>query len=351
MIPEAPGQPSATYAESGVDIQAAERAVEMFRSRVRATDRPEVIGGIGGFAGLFSIGRSKYKQPLLVSATDGVGTKVLIAQQVGIHNTVGIDLVAMSANDVAVQGAEPLFFLDYIVTGKVVPERIEQIVSGVAEGCLRTGCALLGGEIAEHPGHLKEGDYDLAGFCVGAVEEGKVLTGSSMVPGDVVIGFNSSGLHSNGFSLVRKVISESLLDLYEKPPELDRPLGEELLTPTLMYWGAVSALQGEDLARGFAHITGGGLAHNVGRIIPPGLQAVIDRSAWTIPPIFRLIRSEGVWVPEMFRTFNMGIGMVGVVDVDRLTRALEAVADAGYAAQPIGVIRARPEGEPPVVLP
>ncbi|HEX2053749.1 MAG TPA: phosphoribosylformylglycinamidine cyclo-ligase [Actinomycetota bacterium] len=344
MNTEPPARRSATYADAGVDIAAGERAVELFRNRVRATDRAEVIGGIGGFAGLFSLGRSKYKQPpLLVSATDGVGTKVMIAQQMGIHHTVGIDLVAMSANDVAVQGAEPLFFLDYIVTGKVIPELIEQIVSGVAEGCLRTGCALLGGEVAEHPGHFKEGDYDLAGFCVGAVEEGKVLTGASMVPGDVVIGLNSSGLHSNGFSLVRKIIEESLLDLHDQPAELDRPLGEELLTPTLMYWPVVAALHPEDLARGFAHITGGGLAHNLGRIIPPGLQAVVERSAWTIPPIFRLIASEGVSTAEMFRTFNMGIGMVAVVDVDRASRALEAIAEAGYAAQPIGVIRARPD--------
>jgi phosphoribosylformylglycinamidine cyclo-ligase len=348
--PPAPGNRSTTYAEAGVDIAAGERAVEMFRNRVRATDRPEVVGGIGGFAGLFSLGRSKYKQPMLVSATDGVGTKLMIAQQMGVHNTVGIDLVAMSANDVAVQGAEPLFFLDYIVTGKVVPETIEQIVSGVAEGCLQAGCALLGGEIAEHPGHLREGDYDLAGFCVGAVDERKVLTGASMVPGDVLIGFNSSGVHSNGFSLVRKVISQSLFDLNDRPAELDKPLGEELLTPTIIYWKAVAALQLENLARGFAHITGGGIVHNLGRIIPPGFQAVVERSAWTVPPIFNLIASEGVPEAEMFRTFNMGLGMIGVVDADKADRALEVIADEGYAAQRIGVVHARPEGEPEVVL-
>ena len=352
MTAEPPAGHSATYADAGVDIAAGERAVELFRNRVRATDRPEVIGGIGGFAGLFSLGRSRYKQPLLVSATDGVGTKIMIAQEMGIHDTVGIDLVAMSANDVAVQGAEPLFFLDYIVTGKVVPEMIEQIVSGVAEGCLQAGCALLGGEIAEHPGHMKAGDYDLAGFCVGAVDERKVLTGASMVPGDVLIGFNSSGLHSNGFSLVRKVITESIFDLHQKPEGLDRSLGEELLTPTVMYWRAVAALQAEELARGYAHITGGGLAHNLGRIVPPGLQAVVERSSWTIPPIFRLIASEGVSVAEMFRTFNMGIGMVGVVGEDEADRALEVAAEAGYPAQQIGVIRSRPDdGSPEVVLP
>lgn len=341
---------STTYADAGVDIAAGERAVEMFRNRVRATDRPEVVGGIGGFAGLFSLGRSKYKQPMLVSATDGVGTKLMIAQQMGVHNTVGIDLVAMSANDVAVQGAEPLFFLDYIVTGKVVPETIEQIVSGVAEGCLQAGCALLGGEIAEHPGHMREGDYDLAGFCVGAVDERKVLTGASTVPGDVLIGFNSSGVHSNGFSLIRKVISQSIFDLNDQPAELERTLGEELLTPTIIYWKAVAALQVEGLARGFAHITGGGIAHNLGRIIPPGFQAVVERSAWTVPPIFNLIASEGVPEAEMFRTFNMGLGMIGVVDADKADRAMEVIADEGYAAQRIGEVQARPDGEPEVVF-
>lgn len=352
LTPEPPsGSRSATYADAGVNIEAGERAVELFKNRVKATDRPEVVGGIGGFAGLFSLGRSKYKQPMLVSATDGVGTKLMIAQAMGKHDTIGIDLVAMSANDVAVQGAEPLFFLDYIVTGKVVPETIEQIVSGVAEGCLQAGCALLGGEIAEHPGHMREGDYDLAGFCVGAVDERKVLTGASMVPGDVLIGFNSSGLHSNGFSLVRKVIEQSLFDLDDQPTELERPLGEVLLTPTIIYWNAVAALQAEGLARGFAHITGGGLAHNLGRIIPPGFQGVVDRSAWTIPPIFRLIGSEGVSVPEMFKTFNMGIGMVGVVDADDAPRALEVISEAGYQAQQIGVVRARPDGAPEVILP
>jgi phosphoribosylformylglycinamidine cyclo-ligase len=267
----------------------------------------------------------------------------MIAQQMGVHDTVGIDLVAMSANDVAVQGAEPLFFLDYIVTGKVVPETIEQIVAGVAEGCLQAGCALLGGEIAEHPGHMREGDYDLAGFCVGAVDERKVLTGASTVPGDVLIGFNSSGVHSNGFSLVRKVISQSILDLNDRPAELERTLGEELLTPTIIYWKAVAALQVEGLARGFAHITGGGIAHNLGRIIPPGFQAVVERSAWTVPLIFNLIASEGVPEAEMFRTFNMGLGMIGVVDADKAARALEVIADEGYEAQQIGVIRARPD--------
>lgn len=341
---------SLTYTGAGVDVAAGEQAVQMLKEHVRATSRPEVIGGIGGFAGLFSLGRSRYKQPLLVSATDGVGTKLMIARQMGVHHTVGIDLVAMSANDVAVQGAEPLFFLDYIVTSRVLPALIEQIVAGVAEGCIRAGCALLGGEIAEHPGHMADGDYDLAGFCVGAVDERKVLTGASVVPGDALIGFASSGLHSNGYSLVRRVIRDGMFKLTDQPGELDRPLGEELLEPTIIYWRAVSALHHEGLARGFAHITGGGLAHNLGRIIPPGFQAVVERSAWQIPPIFRLIAAEGVSQQEMFRTFNMGIGMVGIVVAGKVARALEIIQDHGYAAWQIGTVRARPEDSAHVLL-
>ena len=341
-----------SYRAAGVDIAAGERAVDLFKERLRSTHRAEVVGGVGGFAGLFSLGRSKWRKagPMLVASTDGVGTKVLLAQQLGIHNTVGIDLVAMSANDVAVQGAEPLFFLDYIVTGRVVPEMIDQIVAGVVEGCRQAGCALLGGEIAEHPGHMVDDSYDLAGFCVGAVDEGKLLTGASMIPGDVVIGFDSSGIHSNGFSLVRRVMRDSVISLEDTPAELGIPLGEELLRPTLIYWPVVAAVQSEGLARGFAHITGGGLAHNLERIIPPGSHAIIDRSTWEVPGIFRLIQSEGVPEEEMFRTFNMGIGMVAVVDGDKAARALELVYDAGYLARQIGVIEVRADGSPAVTL-
>ncbi len=339
-----------TYEDAGVDIDAGRRAVELFKDRLRATHRPEVIGGIGGFAGFFSLGRSGYRQPLLVSATDGVGTKLMVAQEAGIHHTVGIDLVAMSANDVAVHGAEPLFFLDYIVTGKVVPETIDDIISGIVEGCRQAGCALIGGEIAEHPGHMPADAYDLAGFCVGAVDDGKVLTGASMVPGDAVIGLDSSGLHSNGYSLVRRVIEEGAMKLSYQPPELGCSLAEELLRPTLIYWRAVAVLQAEGLARGLAHITGGGLAHNLGRIIPPGFQAVVDRSSWKVPPIFRLISSEGVPDEEMFRTFNMGIGMVAVTVADQAAKALELIQDAGFRGRQIGTIQARPPGQPPVLL-
>jgi phosphoribosylformylglycinamidine cyclo-ligase len=339
-----------TYEDSGVDTDAGQRAVELFKDRLRLTHRPEVIGGIGGFAGFFSLGRSTYSQPLLVSATDGVGTKLMVAQEAGVHHTVGIDLVAMSANDVAVHGAEPLFFLDYIVTGKVVPKTIDEIVSGIVEGCRQAGCALIGGEIAEHPGHLAPGAYDLAGFCVGAVDDGKVLTGASMVPGDAVIGLESSGLHSNGYSLVRRVIEEGAMKLAYQPPELGCTLAEELLRPTLIYWRAVAALQGEGLARGFAHITGGGIAHNLGRIIPPGFQAVVDRSSWQVPAIFQLIWSEGVPEDEMFRTFNMGIGMVAVTVADQSVKALELIHDAGFRGRQIGTVQARPPDEAAVVL-
>ncbi len=341
-----------SYADAGVDIDAGEKAVELLKDHLRTTHRAEVVGGIGGFAGLFSLGRSKYRKvgPMLVASTDGVGTKVLVAQQMGIHHTVGIDLVAMSANDVAVQGAEPLFFLDYIVTGKVVPETIERIIVGVAEGCRQAGCALLGGEIAEHPGHMVHDSYDLAGFCVGAVEEGKLLTGASMVPGDVVIGIDSSGLHSNGFSLVRKVMNDSVLTLEDKPAELDRTLGEELLEPTYIYWPAVATLQTENLARGFAHITGGGMAHNLSRIIPPGSHAIVEKSSWEVPGIFRLIQSEGVPEEEMFKTFNMGIGMVAVVVGNKAGRALEMIGEAGFRCRQIGVIEVAADGSPAVSL-
>jgi phosphoribosylformylglycinamidine cyclo-ligase len=341
-----------SYSGAGVDIAAGERAVELFRERLRSTHRAEVVGGVGGFAGLFSLGRSRWRKtgPMLVASTDGVGTKVLLAQQMGIHDTVGIDLVAMSANDVAVQGAEPLFFLDYIVTAKVVPEIIDQIVAGVVEGCRMAGCALLGGEIAEHPGHLVDESYDLAGFCVGAVDDGKLLTGASMVPGDVVIGIDSSGIHSNGFSLVRRVLRDSVLSLEDSPPELGVPLGAELLRPTLIYWPAIAAVQSESLARGFAHITGGGLVKNVARMVPPGSHAIIDRSTWEVPAIFRLLQSEGVPEDEMFRTFNMGIGLVGVVVAEKAARALELIYDAGFVARQIGVIEVRADGSPAVTV-
>ncbi|MGH2767726.1 MAG: phosphoribosylformylglycinamidine cyclo-ligase [Actinomycetota bacterium] len=333
-----------TYAGAGVDVGAAGRAVELIRGLARSTYRPEVLGDIGGFGGLFAPDLTGYRQPVLVSSTDGVGTKVMIAQRMGAHDTIGIDLVAMSVDDVAACGAEPLFFLDYIVAEKVVPEVIDQIVSGIAEGCRKAGCSLIGGEIAEHPGHLPPGSYDLAGFCVGVVERARLVTGEGIQEGDSIVGLASSGLHANGYSMARKVLLEgALLDLEERPAGLECSLGEELLRPTAIYAPALAALRREVEVRGLAHVTGGGIAGNVGRIIPNGLAGSIDRTSWPVPPIFGLIASLGnVAEEEMFATFNMGIGMVAVVaeaDGDRAVRALEA---CNHAAHQIGLVEPAP---------
>jgi phosphoribosylformylglycinamidine cyclo-ligase len=340
-----------TYSEAGVDIEAGNRAVELFRRRLSATHRPGALSEVGGFGSVFSLQEAGYKNPLLVSSTDGVGTKVMVAHLAGIHNTVGIDLVAMSANDVSAMGAEPLFFLDYVVTGKLIPELIDQIVEGVVEGCRQAGCALAGGETAEHPGHMAPDSYDLAGFCVGAVERGKLVTGASILSGDVVIGLQSSGLHSNGYSLARRVLLEDAgLGLEEEPRELEGTLGEELLRPTIIYAKAVAALQSRSLVKGLAHITGGGLPGNVDRILPAGLAAVIDSSTWTVPPIFELIAGNGDVDPaEMFSTFNMGIGMVAVVAPSALPDALAALSEAGFEALQIGEVAEASDAGPVVI--
>ncbi|MEO7803708.1 MAG: phosphoribosylformylglycinamidine cyclo-ligase [Actinomycetota bacterium] len=329
-----------TYADSGVDIGAGRRAVELIRESVRSTLRPEVVGDIGGFGGAFAFDPRRFKEPLLVSGTDGAGTKVMVAQRAGIHTSIGIDLVAMSVNDVAAHGAEPLFFLDYIVTDRVDPKHIDEIVSGVAEGCRDAGCALLGGEIAEHPGHMHPDSYDLAGFCVGVVERSKLITGQRIAEGDAILGIESSGLHSNGYSMVRKVLLDDMgLDLDDRPMELGGTLGEELLKPTLIYSKVLLALADQNDVHGLAHITGGGLPENLGRIIPEGLQARIKSDSWTVPPIFRLIASLGqVDDDEMFATFNMGIGMVAVVPSSSANHALDVVRSGGHRAHEIGVV-------------
>lgn len=329
-----------TYADAGVDVRAGRRAVEMIREKVRSTFRPEVVGDIGGFGGLFAFDASKYRDPVLVSSTDGVGTKVLMAQQMGVHDTIGIDLVAMSVNDVAAQGAEPLFFLDYIVIEKVVEQMIDEIVRGIVAGCREAGCALIGGEIAEHRGHMLPGSYDLAGFCVGAVEREALVTGANSAPGDVVVGIESSGLHSNGFSLVRKVLLEDMgLKLDDRPMELASTLGEELLRPTTIYSPVVSDLTREVAVKGLAHVTTGGIPGNLARIVPPALEASIDRKAWEVPGIFSLIRALGrVTSDEMFSTFNMGIGMIAVVGSPDANRTLDIVRGRGHRAHEIGVI-------------
>jgi phosphoribosylformylglycinamidine cyclo-ligase len=342
-VSDAP-EPGATYARAGVDIEAGREAVDRIRDIVRSTYRPEVAGDLGGFGGMFALDTSRWRNPILVSGTDGAGTKVMIAEQTGVHDTIGIDLVAMSVNDVAVQGAEPLFFLDYIVTGRVEPAVIEALVAGVAEGCRQAGCALIGGEIAEHPGHMAPGSFDLAGFCVGAVERDRVITGASIRAGDVLIGLESSGLHANGFSLVRKVLLEDAgMTLDEVPAGLGCPLGEELLRPTVIYPEGLLRMREAADIRGLAHITGGGIPENLARVIPEGLQGVVQRGAWPVPHIFGLVaRVGGVAELEMFNTFNMGVGMIAVVPEEDAGSAMDAASVAGLRPHRIGEVVAGP---------
>ncbi len=330
---------TATYAAAGVDIAAGERAVELMKDAVKRTTRPEVLGGLGGFAGLFSLDLARYPQPVLASSTDGVGTKIAIAQALDRHDTIGIDLVAMVVDDLVVVGAEPLFLSDYIATGKVVPDRIAAIVSGIAEGCVRAGCALVGGETAEHPGLMGPDEYDVSGTGVGVVNADAVLGPDRVRPGDVLIALGSSGLHSNGYSLVRHVLLDrGGLSLDAAPDDLGgRTLGEELLEPTRIYAQDCLALAADAGARAFAHVTGGGLAGNLARVLPPGVVAVVDRSTWTPPPIFALIARTGqVGLDQMELTFNLGVGMVGVVACDRVDDALALCAARGVPAWQLG---------------
>ncbi|MBW3640493.1 MAG: phosphoribosylformylglycinamidine cyclo-ligase [Actinobacteria bacterium] len=318
-----------TYSASGVDIDAGDRAVELMRGRVAGASRPEVVGGIGGFAGLFRLDTDRWKRPLLASSTDGVGTKLAIAQALDKHDTVGIDLVGMVVDDLVVCGAEPLFLQDYVACGQVVPERIAEIVGGIAAGCELAGCALVGGETAEHPGLMPVDHYDLAGTGVGVVEEDKVLGAELVREGDVVIAMGSSGLHSNGFSLVRHVLLQGArMRLDAIVDELGGPLGEQLLVPTRIYAKDCLSLIEESEVHAFAHVTGGGLAGNLSRVLPPHLSATVDRGTWTPQPIFDLVRGRGRVEPaEMERTFNMGVGMVALVapaDVDRALAVLTA---------------------------
>ncbi|HEY0638903.1 MAG TPA: phosphoribosylformylglycinamidine cyclo-ligase [Pseudonocardiaceae bacterium] len=320
---------AASYAAAGVDIAAGEEAVERLRPWAEKATRPEVLGGIGGFAGLFRLRTDRWRDPVLASATDGVGTKLAVAQALDEHGTVGIDLVAMVVDDLVVCGAEPLFLQDYIAVGKVVPEKIAELVRGIADGCTQAGCALLGGETAEHPGMMAPGEYDLSATGVGVVEADALLGPDRVRPGDVVIAMESSGLHSNGYSLARHV----LLDIARLPlgghvEEFGRTLGEELLEPTTIYAKHCLAVLAEAEVRTFAHVTGGGLAGNLERVMPRGLVAVLDRGTWTPAPVFGLIAHRGrVAREEMERTFNMGVGMVAVVapqDVDRALAVLTA---------------------------
>jgi phosphoribosylformylglycinamidine cyclo-ligase len=321
-------RPEISYAAAGVDIDAGDRAVELMRAQVKRTGRPEVLGGLGGFAGLFRLDLSRYPQPVLATSTDGVGTKIAIARALDRHDTVGIDLVAMVIDDLVVVGAEPLFLTDYIATGKVIPERIAAIVAGIAEGCVQAGCALVGGETAEHPGVLAADDYDISGAGTGVVNADEILGPDRVCEGDVLIAMASSGLHSNGFSLVRHVLAATGRALSEAPAELaGRTLGEELLTPTRIYARDCLHLIGGGGVHAFAHITGGGLAGNLARVLPSHLDAVLDRSSWSPQPIFGYLASlGGIARPELERTFNLGVGMVAVVAEDAADRVLATLA-------------------------
>jgi phosphoribosylformylglycinamidine cyclo-ligase len=327
-----------TYKDAGVDIDAGDLFVKKIKPYVKSTFRPEVMTHIGGFGGLFAL--KKYKNPVLVSGTDGVGTKLKIAFLTNRHDTVGIDLVAMCVNDIIVQGAEPLFFLDYFATGKLKPREHADIVKGIAEGCRQSGCALIGGETAEMPSFYGQDEYDLAGFAVGVVEKKRIIDGSGIKPGDRLIGLASSGLHSNGYSLVRKVLLEaSGHSVHDVLPELGKPLGEVLLTPTRIYAKTVLSLLKEFDIRGMAHITGGGITENTPRMLPKGAQALVRKGTWDIHPIFQLIQKKaGLDDDEMYRDFNMGLGMILAVPVRQAEAILKKARELGEKAYPIGEI-------------
>ncbi|AEX49407.1 phosphoribosylformylglycinamidine cyclo-ligase [Corynebacterium diphtheriae] len=339
-----------SYAAAGVDIEAGDKAVELFAPLAKKATRPEVRGGLGGFAGLFALG--KYRKPLLAAGSDGVGTKLAIAQAMDKHDTIGIDLVAMCVDDLVVCGAEPLFLQDYIAIGKVVPEHVAQIVSGIAEGCIQAGCALLGGETAEHPGVMEPEHYDVSATAVGVVEADEVLGPDRVRNGDVVIAMASSGLHSNGYSLARHVLLDKAgLPLDGHMEEFDRTLGEELLEPTKIYTKDCLALADECEVHTFCHVTGGGLAGNLARVIPEGLTAELSRATWTPGQIFRTIETIGQ-VPqvEMEKTFNMGVGMVAVVAPKDRDRALAILTARHIDAWELGTVRATEGEEPSVIL-
>lgn len=340
-----------TYRDAGVDIDAAEAALKRVREAVVSTHRPEVLGPPGGFGGLFRLPEG-YQEPVLVASSDGVGTKVLLAAAAGAHETVGVDLVAMTVNDLIVQGAEPLFFLDYVAMGRLEAGVLEGLIQGMVEGCRQAGCSLLGGETAEMPGLYEPGHYDLAGTAVGIVEESRIITGEAVSPGDVVLGLPSTGLHSNGFSLVRKVLlGDDPKAALESTSELGYPLGEELLRPTAIYVRPVRALIGAVPVRGLVHVTGGGFMENIPRVVPASLKTVIRTDGWERAPVFELIRQRaGLEEAEMYRTFNMGLGMLAFVPEGSAAEAREILSKEGVAAAVVGAVEARKKGEPAVVL-
>lgn len=326
-----------TYRDSGVDIEAGSAAVELMKPAVKRTMRPEVLGGLGGFGGLFALDLKKFSNPVLVSGTDGVGTKLRLAFQMNHHDTIGQDAVAMCVNDILVQGAEPLFFLDYLAVGKLDPERVADIVTGVAKGCELAGCALIGGETAEMPGFYPEDEYDVAGFSVGAVNREDLIDGSKIQEGDVLIGLPSSGFHSNGYSLIRKIFAPYAMDTVF--PELGEPLGEALLRPTRIYVKTVLQLLSQRQILGMAHITGGGLTENIPRVLPEGLGLRISTSSWKVPALFTLLQRLGKIEPaEMFRTFNMGIGFVLIVHPNEVKSVQDQLQSLGEMNDVIGEV-------------
>ena len=333
-------QPSLSYRDAGVDIDAGDQLVENIKPFAKRTLRPEVLGGIGGFGALVEISK-KYREPVLVSGTDGVGTKLKLAFSWNIHDTVGQDLVAMSVNDILVQGAEPLFFLDYFACGKLDVEQATAVVKGIAYGCELAGCALIGGETAEMPGMYPAGEYDLAGFAVGVVEKSQVITGRDIVSGDVVLGLKANGAHSNGYSLVRKIIERSQPEL-DAPFDGDVTLRQAIIAPTRIYVKPLLKLMGELPVKGMAHITGGGITENVPRVLPESVVAQIDKSSWPRPALFSWLQEGGnVAEDEMHRTFNCGIGMVVIVAAEHAQQAMDSLTASGETVYRIGNIRAR----------
>lgn len=337
-----------TYAEAGVDIDAGEREVELIKKSVQATYIPGVMGDIGGFGGLFRLKDHMGDDPILVSGTDGVGTKLHLAIEMGIHDTIGQDCVAMCVNDVLVQGAKPLFFLDYIATGKLEPELMAEIVKGVANACIESGCALLGGETAEMAGFYGKGDYDVAGFSVGIVDRKDLITGETIAPGDVILGLPSTGVHSNGYSLVRRIISDNGLSLDKVYEGLDKPLGEVLLTPTRLYPKPVLPVIHGTTVKGLVHITGGGFYDNIPRVLPKGTRAVLDAEKWPLLPIFPFLMKQGGVDPhEMYRTYNCGLGMLLILSRENAEKAKEILASMDEPVYEVGEIT---EGNQDVVV-
>lgn len=328
-----------SYKQAGVDVEAGYKAVEGMKKHIARTNRQEVMGEIGRFGGMFDLSMLAYEEPVLISGTDGVGTKLKLAFETNQHDTIGIDAVAMCVNDIVAQGADPLFFLDYISCGKNDPKQIEEIVKGISEGCVQSGCALIGGETAEMPGMYQEGEYDLAGFVVGIAEKQNLITSDDIEPGDVLIGIGSSGIHSNGYSLVRKVIQEKEIDLDQDYGFFDQTFDQILLTPTKIYAEAIKKLKKEVYLKGISHITGGGFEENIPRMLPSSYGALIEKGAWEVPKVFSFLQHVGeLDETDMYSVFNMGIGMVVAVSPDDVNDALEQLHGSGEKAWPIGTV-------------